>query len=81
LAEKLIVVCDVCGEPAMERVTLKVRGRSLQKDLCNAHLTALTEGARPAKRGRPRAKAGAALPVKAATGPRRRRTRTSKAAA
>lgn len=35
-------VCGVCGEPAIDRVTIKVGGRSLVKDLCGRHLEELT---------------------------------------
>lgn len=75
MAERVVVVCDVCGKAATETVTLKVRGRSLQKDLCQIHLTELSQGARQARRGRPRAKPSAAptqtTPTRAAA-PRRR---------
>ena len=52
MAEKVVVVCDVCGKSASETVTLRIRGRSLQKDLCPVHLTELSQGARQARRGR-----------------------------
>jgi hypothetical protein len=52
MAERTIIVCDVCGTPAKERVTLKVGARSLQKDLCDVHLAELLAGARAARRGR-----------------------------
>jgi hypothetical protein len=52
VAEKTVIVCDVCGEIATERVTIKTGDRTLQKDLCAAHLAELVAGARPAKRGR-----------------------------
>ena len=75
MAEKTIVVCDVCGKPAAETVTIKVARGNYAKDLCAAHVTELVAGARrprpgrprklagsaaaPARRGRPRKKAGA----------------------
>ena len=81
MGERTILVCDVCGQPATEMVSLKVRGRSLTKDLCNTHLAELTSGARPARRGRRRGTATKTSSVRgrprktattAATGPRRR---------
>jgi hypothetical protein len=54
MAEQVIRVCDVCGAPATETVTLKVEGKTYQKDLCAEHLESLTQGARAARRGRPR---------------------------
>jgi len=76
VAEQTVIVCDVCGKPAIERITFKAGGRSLQKDLCQEHLTDLTSGARAAKRGR-----RPALGASAAPGPaprRRRKTSTAK---
>ena len=32
MAERVVLVCDVCGSPAEESVTFKIRGRSLAKD-------------------------------------------------
>ena len=40
--EKKVVVCDMCGEPAVETVTMEVRGRVLNKDLCQEDLDRLT---------------------------------------
>ena len=34
MAEKTIVVCDVCGKPATETVTIKVARGNFAKDLC-----------------------------------------------
>jgi hypothetical protein len=42
VAEKRVVVCDMCGEPAVETVTMEVRGRVLNKDLCQEDLDRLT---------------------------------------
>ena len=63
MAEQTVIVCDVCAKPAVERITFKARGRSLQKDLCEEHLTDLTKGARPAKRGRRPALGPSAAPA------------------
>jgi hypothetical protein len=54
VAEKTILVCDVCGDPAVESAILVVGSRRLKKDLCRAHLSELTTGWRPAGRGRGR---------------------------
>ncbi len=64
MAERMMVVCDVCGEPASATVGIRVGGRPLTKDLCGAHLSELTSGARAARRGRPR-KVATAEPSKA----------------
>jgi hypothetical protein len=67
MAEKTIVVCDVCGKPATEMVTIKTSRGNFVKDLCAQHVTELTAGARKPRPGRPR-KMGAT----SATSPRRR---------
>ena len=54
VAEKTILVCDVCGDPAVESAVLVVGSRRLKKDLCRTHLSELTTGWRPAGRGRGR---------------------------
>ena len=54
MAEKTIVVCDVCGKPATEIVTIKTSRGSFVKDLCAQHVTELTAGARKPRPGRPR---------------------------
>ena len=58
MAEKTIVVCDVCGKPATETVTIKVTRGNYAKDLCAAHVTELVAGARRPRPGRPRKMAG-----------------------
>jgi hypothetical protein len=68
MAEKTVVVCDVCGKPAVETVTIKVARGNYAKDLCAAHVTELIAGARRPKPGRPRKMAGAA----SAAAPKRR---------
>jgi hypothetical protein len=52
VAERAILVCDVCGEPASETVSFKVGTRTLLKDFCSKHLAELTAGARRPRRGR-----------------------------
>jgi len=53
MAEKTIVVCDECGDPASETVTVKLRRGNYLKDLCRTHVNALVKGARKPRRGRP----------------------------
>jgi hypothetical protein len=56
MAQALVVVCDVCGRPAVETVSLKVTSQGYQKDVCQVHLDELIKGARSPRRGRPRTK-------------------------
>lgn len=72
MAERTIVVCDVCGKPATETVTIKVARGNYAKDLCAVHVTELVAGARRPRPGRPRKMAGEAS---AATPKRRGRPR------
>ena len=95
MAERTIVVCDVCGKPASETVTIKVGRGNFAKDLCATHVTELIAGARRPRPGRPRKMAGAGpaaapkrrgRPRKAASGRkkatgRRRKTQSSTSAA
>ena len=67
MAEKTILVCDQCGRPATETVTIRVARGNFVKDLCGTHVSELVAGARKPRRGRPRA---AAAP--ASTSPRKR---------
>jgi hypothetical protein len=69
MAERTIVVCDVCGKPATETVTIKVARGNFAKDLCATHVTELVAGARRPRPGRPRKMAGAG---QAAEAPKRR---------
>jgi hypothetical protein len=54
VAERSIVVCDVCGTPAATTVSIKADGKSVHKDLCSDHLGELLQGSRPARPGRRR---------------------------
>jgi hypothetical protein len=54
MAETTIVVCDVCGKPASEVVTIKTSRGNFVKDLCAQHVTEMTSGARKPRPGRPR---------------------------
>jgi len=58
MAEKTIVVCDICGNPANETVTIKVARGNFAKDLCATHVTELIAGARRPRPGRPRKMGG-----------------------
>jgi hypothetical protein len=69
MAERTIVVCDVCGKPATETVTIKVARGNFAKDLCATHVTELIAGARRPRPGRPRKMAGSG---QAAAAPKRR---------
>ena len=52
MGERTILVCDVCGKPASQTVTIRVGRRNLVKDFCSTHLSQLTAGARAPRRGR-----------------------------
>lgn len=52
MAEKLLLVCDVCGSPASDTVTFKTSSGNHQKDYCVTHLQALLQGSRTPRRGR-----------------------------
>jgi len=73
MAERTILVCDICGRPAVQSVTFKIGRRSLQKDYCEIHLQELSAGARTPHRGRRR---GAVV-----ASPAKRRGRPPKSAA
>jgi hypothetical protein len=81
MSEAFIVVCDVCGKPAIETVSLKVAARGYQKDLCQEHLDELLKDARAPRRGRPRTKpvAGGRKPVKRKASTRRTKTPSKRA--
>ena len=55
MGERTILVCDVCGRPAVQSVTIKVGRQNWTKDLCQVHLDELTAGARKPRPGRRRA--------------------------
>ena len=64
MGEKTILVCDTCGKPASETVTIKVARGNYVKDLCSSHVSELVAGARKPRRGRPKAVvAGASRPA------------------
>jgi hypothetical protein len=52
MAERVMLVCDTCGRPAIETVTFKASAGNRQRDYCSTHLDELLSGARVPKRGR-----------------------------
>ena len=75
MAQAMVVVCDVCGRPAVETVSLKVSARGYQKDVCQQHLDEIIKGSRAPRRGRPRTKrSGASNTVSAKRTSVKRRT-------
>jgi len=83
MSEKTILVCDTCGKPAAETVTIKVARGNFVKDLCAAHVNGLVAGARRPRRGRPKAVAAASTTpkktaVRKATSSAKRRGRPRK---
>src|SRR5947209_11444750 len=72
IGERTILVCDVCGRPAVQTATIRVGGRNFVKDYCATHLSELTSGARAPRRGRRPAVVSAGKSAQGATTPRRR---------
>lgn len=60
MGEQTILVCDVCGRPAVETATIRVGGRNYVKDYCAQHLSELIAGGRAPRRGRRRSVTGTA---------------------
>jgi hypothetical protein len=64
VAEQVVIVCDVCGAPAVASVNFGVHGggardgQKFAKDLCEAHLTQLMSNSRKPRRGRRRGSVG-----------------------
>jgi hypothetical protein len=75
MGERTILVCDVCGRPAAETVTIRVGSRNFAKDLCETHIAEITAGARRPRPGRRRAT------MASATAQPKRRGRPPKSAA
>ena len=86
MAEKTILVCDACGRPAAETVTIKAKRGNFVKDLCATHTNELVAGARKPRPGRRRGtsvkRSGAEAGAKAVkkTGSKRRGRPPKKAA-
>jgi hypothetical protein len=70
MGEQTILVCDVCGRPAVETATIRVGGRNYVKDYCAQHLSELIAGGRAPRRGRRKTVTG---PVSSAAPKRRGR--------
>ncbi len=62
MAEKTILVCDTCGRPAAETITIKVARGNFVKDLCSTHVNEAIAGARKPRPGRRKAVVGSAKP-------------------
>ncbi len=79
MAERTILVCDVCGEPAADTVTIRVGTSSLWKDLCKRHISELVANTRRPRRGRPSAAKAATKESAAPKAKARTRTRAKRA--
>jgi hypothetical protein len=55
MAEKTILVCDICGKPAAETVTIRVAQGNFVKDMCASHVSEMIAGARRPRPGRRKA--------------------------
>jgi hypothetical protein len=71
MAERVVLVCDVCGRPAQQSVTFRIGSRSLAQDLCATHLQELVRASHAPRRGR-RPTATSAAATAEGTGRRRR---------
>jgi hypothetical protein len=86
VAEHVMIVCDVCGAPAIASVIVGVHGggardgQKYSKDLCDTHLSELISNARKPRRGRRRARVTGA-PATPARKPRPRRMAASRSSA
>ena len=78
MAHAMVVVCDVCGRPAVETISLRVGTRGYQKDVCQQHLDEIIKGSRAPRRGRPRTKPSAASSAASAKRAAAKRKRASK---
>src|SRR5438093_1394853 len=52
MAQRTMLVCDMCGSAPADTVTFRVDNRNLQKDFCARHLAELIKDARTPRRGR-----------------------------
>jgi hypothetical protein len=78
MAEKTILVCDACGRPAAETVTIRVGRGNFVKDLCSTHVAEMIAGARRPRPGR--RKGVVSSPAARTAGPAKRRGRPRKKA-
>jgi histone H1/5 len=72
MAEQVIIVCDTCGKPAEESVTIKSSSGNWVKDLCAQHVRELVSGARKPRPGRRRGATARPAAAKPAAAPKRR---------
>jgi hypothetical protein len=77
MAERLVLVCDICGSPAEQSVTFRAGARSLAQDLCSTHFQELVRRSHTPKRGRRPGVPQAAAPA----APRRGRKKATRKAA
>jgi len=75
MAEKTILVCDACGKPAAETVTIRVGRGNFVKDLCSTHVSELISGARRPRPGRRKGSVARPPTAKKAATSRKRRGR------
>jgi hypothetical protein len=73
MSEKTILVCDACGRPAAETVTIRVGRGNFVKDLCSVHVSEMIAGARKPRPGR--RKGVVSSPAAKTAGPSKRRGR------
>ena len=76
MAERVVLVCELCGGPAQQSVTFQVGSRRLAQDLCPTHLQELVRASHAPKRGRRPTATARAASAPAAQGTRRRRAGT-----
>jgi hypothetical protein len=55
MAERTILVCDMCDAPAVTTMKVTVKGRNYETDRCAPHLAEEMALMRPTKRGRKKA--------------------------
>jgi hypothetical protein len=73
MAEKLILVCDLDGRPAVGQALVQLNGKRFVLDLCSAHAREFESKGRAPRRGR--------KPSQLSSGPTRRRATATKPAA
>jgi hypothetical protein len=66
MAEKTVIVCDVCGRPAARTIRMQVGRTNRIQDLCEQHLSELMDHSRAPRRGRrPGSRGGRSTSAKA----------------
>ena len=81
MAERVIVVCDICGKSPAETVGITAKDKNYRKDVCAEHMAELLTGARAPSRGRPRGTRPRTARASVVVAAPRRRGRPPKAAA